>query len=343
MSHKSHKIAVLGGGSFGTAIANMLASNAYPVVLWMRNAQHAQQVQKERVNQRYLPGYKLAQSLQVSADLNACLQGVDTIFFAVPSGALQDLASQVSSRLEPEALVISTSKGICGADFMLPSQILEAAMPDVRIGVMSGPNLAKEIADYEITATVVASEDPTVCATIQRMLASNYFRVYANHDRFGVELAGALKNIYAIVAGIAEALKAGQNTKSVVLTRSLAEMRRFGTQLGADPMTFLGLSGVGDLYVTCTSPLSRNYQVGLALGEGKSLAQSVADVGQIAEGVNTTRLVKEKADSMGIYMPLASALYATLFEKQSIQGALRSMMLAEQNSDVDFMVTPNER
>jgi glycerol-3-phosphate dehydrogenase (NAD(P)+) len=120
-------------------------------------------------------------------------------------------------------------------------------------------------------------------------------------------------------------------------------MRRFGTQLGADPMTFLGLSGVGDLYVTCTSPLSRNYQVGLALGEGKSLAQSVADVGQIAEGVNTTRLVKEKADSMGIYMPLASALYATLFEKQSIQGALRSMMLAEQNSDVDFMVTPNER
>lgn len=226
---------------------------------------------------------------------------------------------------------------------MLPSQILEAAMPDVRIGVMSGPNLAKEIADYEITATVVASEDPTVCATIQGMLASNYFRVYANHDRFGVELAGALKNIYAIVAGIAEALKAGQNTKSVVLTRSLAEMRRFGTQLGADPMTFLGLSGVGDLYVTCTSPLSRNYQVGLALGGGKSLAQSIADVGQIAEGVNTTRLVKEKADAMGIYMPLASALYATLFEKQSIQGALRSMMLAEQNSDVDFMVTPNER
>lgn len=341
MDRKTRKVVVLGGGSFGTAIANMIAANGYPVILWMRDQANADRVQQQRVNQLYLPGYQLSPNLRVSADLNYCLADVDTVFFAVPSGALATLAEAMSGVLKPGTLIISTSKGIIGSEFMLPSQILEAALPGSRIGVMSGPNLAKEIADYEITATVVASQDPSICDSIQSMLASNYFRVYANHDRFGVELAGALKNIYAIIAGIAGALKAGQNTKSVVLTRSLAEMRRFGTQLGADPMTFLGLSGVGDLFVTCTSPLSRNYQVGLGLGFGKSLEQALADVGQIAEGVNTTKLVKEKADAMGTYMPLASALYATLFEGESIQGALRSMMLAEQNSDVDFMVKTN--
>ena len=211
------------------------------------------------------------------------------------------------------------------------------------MGVISGPNLAKEIAQFEITATVVASDNDALCRRVQGLLASKYFRVYANHDRYGVELAGALKNIYAIVAGIAEAMKVGPEYQECVLTRSLAEMSRFAVHLGANPMTFLGLSGVGDLYVTCTSPLSRNFRIGLAIGEGKSLDQAIKDVGQVAEGVNTTRLVKEKADLLGIYMPLASALYATLFEQRPIRESLSSMMLAEQNTDVEFMVKPNDR
>ena len=190
--------------------------------------------------------------------------------------------------------------------------------------------------------SVIASENAELCERIQALLGSRYFRVYANHDRYGVELAGALKNIYAIVAGIAEAMDAGQNTKAVVLTRSLAEMSRFAVKLGANPLTFLGLSGVGDLYVTCTSPLSRNFRVGQALGRGKSLEQAVSEVGQVAEGVNTTKLVKEKADNLGIYMPLASALYATLFEQRPIMESLQSMMLAEQNTDVEFMVNAND-
>ncbi len=155
-------------------------------------------------------------------------------------------------------------------------------------------------------------------------------------------MAGALKNIYAIVSGVTDAIGAGQNTKAVVLTRSLAEMSRFARELGANPMTFLGLSGIGDLYVTCTSPLSRNFRVGVALGQGKTLEQAVSDVGQIAEGVNTTKLVKERADELGIYMPLASALYATLFEQRPIDESLSTMMLSEQNMDVDFMVKSND-
>ena len=170
---------------------------------------------------------------------------------------------------------------------------------------------------------------------------SDYFRVYPNHDRFGVELAGALKNIYAIVAGIADAMGVGQNTKSVMLTRSLAEMSRFAVKFGANPLTFLGLSGIGDLYVTCSSPLSRNFRIGFALGSGQTLNDAVSKVGHIAEGVNTTRLVVEKAEELGLYMPLASALYATLFKQRPIKESLREMMLADQKKDVEFMVKSN--
>ncbi len=193
-------------------------------------------------------------------------------------------------------VVVSSAKGIEEGSFKLMSEILEEQLASTRIGVLSGPNLAREIAHQQITATVVASDQPEVCAIVQDILATAYFRVYANDDRYGVELAGALKNIYAIVAGIASALEVGQNTLSALITRSLAEMTRFAARLGADPMTFMGLAGVGDLIVTCTSPLSRNFRVGEALGQGLTLDEAVAKIGQVAEGVKTTRIVKEKAD-----------------------------------------------
>ena len=342
MAKNTTRVAVLGGGSFGTAIANMVATNEVPVTLWMRSEENAQKVAKNGENSAYLPGYKLNPSLNISSDLNAVVSSADVIFFAVPSSSFRALAGAVRDSVKPGAFLISTAKGIEPDSFMLPSQILEEQIPQCEIGVISGPNLAAEIAQYQITATVVASENTELCETVQGLLVSKYFRVYANQDRYGVELAGALKNIYAIVAGIAESLNAGQNTKSVVLTRSLAEMSRFAAKLGANPLTFLGLSGVGDLYVTCTSALSRNFRVGLELGKGKSLQVAVASVEQIAEGVNTTKLVKQKADELDIYMPLASALYATMFEGRSISDSLKMMMLAEQNTDVEFTVRAND-
>ena len=339
---KKHKVAVLGGGSFGTVVANMMAANNHDVTLWMRSKAGAQIIADCGENTRYLPGYRLHADLAISTDLKQAVSGCDTVFFAVPSSAFRKVANELSPWLPEGAMVISMAKGIEADTFMLPSQVLEQEISHCLVGVISGPNLAKEISQFAITATVVACENEQVCERAQQLLASDYFRVYANHDRYGVELAGALKNIYAIVAGIADAMNVGQNTKSVVLTRSLAEMSRFASQLGANPLTFLGLSGVGDLYVTCTSPLSRNFRVGMAIGNGKTLDQAVQHVGQVAEGVNTTKLVKEKADALGIYMPLASALYATLFEQRPIKESLRSMMLAEQSSDVDFMVTRND-
>lgn len=328
-------VAVLGGGSFGTAMANMIAANGHRVTLWMRDAEAAQQTAAQRCNQRYLPDYALVENLQVSADLAASLASAEVVFFAVPSRALRTLCQTAAVFVAPTAGLVSMAKGIEADSFLLPSQIIEQELPGHDIAVISGPNLAAEICQRQITATVVASDSAALCSEVQALIASSYFRVYANSDRFGVELAGALKNIYAIIAGIVAALGMGQNSRAVMLTRSLAEMSRFAVRLGADPMTFLGLSGVGDLYVTCSSPLSRNYRVGFELGRGSTLEQAVAAVGQTAEGVNTTQLVVAKAAELKIYMPLANALYASLFKGRSIDGLLRDMMNAEQSDDVD--------
>jgi len=335
---KTNKITVLGGGSFGTAIANMIASNGHPVTLWMRDAENARHCMAAGENTPYLPGYKLDPRLQVSADLEAALEGASVVFFSIPSKAFRGVCQQVAALIPAQTIVVSTVKGIEGDSFKLMSEVLAEELNQPRIGVISGPNLAQEVAAREITATVIASADQTVCQTVQDVLQTAFFRVYANSDMYGVELAGALKNIYAIAAGMAASLNVGQNTVGVLITRSLAEMTRFAAHLGADPMTFLGLSGVGDLFVTCASDLSRNYRIGYALGEGKSLEQAIEDVGQVAEGVNTTRIVKEKAEQLGINMPLASGLYDVMFKGGSLPRVLLRVMLSEQPDDVEFRV-----
>jgi glycerol-3-phosphate dehydrogenase (NAD(P)+) len=332
------KIAVLGGGSFGTAIANMIASNGYTANLWMRDENNAESCRRNGVNQPYLPEYQLDARLDITSNMASALSGAGLVFFSIPSKSFRAVVQQAAPFIAAGTIVVSTAKGIEEGSFKLMSQILEEELAEARVGVISGPNLAAEIAQKQITATVIASEHEEVCSTVQQLLATRYFRVYANDDRFGVELAGALKNIYAIEAGIASALNLGQNTVSVLLTRSLAEMTRFAARMGADPMTFLGLSGVGDLFVTCTSKLSRNFRVGEALGRGLSLEDAVASIGQVAEGVKTTRIVKEKADELGVYMPLASALYDLLYRQLSVQEVMGRMMLSEQSDDVEFRV-----
>lgn len=335
---QDQKIVVLGGGSFGTAVANMMASNGHSVVLWMRNRERAESCQRDRVNRYYLPDYTLDDHLSITSDLAAALGGAELVFFSIPSAAFRQVAKDAAPFIQPGCVVISTAKGIEAATFTLMSDILEQELDQPRVGVISGPNLAREVVDQEITATVIASADPGVCELVQTLLTTPYFRVYSNPDVYGVELAGALKNIYAIEAGMATTMGLGQNTMSVLITRSLAEMTRFAAVLGADPMTFLGLSGVGDLFVTCTSPLSRNFRIGQALAKGKTIAEAAEEIGQVAEGVNTTRIVKEKADELGVYMPLASGLYGVMFEGKSIARVLHDMMQSEKTDDVEFRV-----
>jgi glycerol-3-phosphate dehydrogenase (NAD(P)+) len=338
MTEYKNNITILGGGSFGTVVANMIAANGHHTTLWMRDVERAQECARCHENERYLPGYALDDRLQITADLGSALSGVDLIFVSVPSKGFREVCRQAAAYIKPGTMVISTAKGIEGESFKLMSEILEEELNQPIIGVLSGPNLAHEIVRKELTATVVASADQGLCDKVQETLSTGFFRVYTNHDMFGVELAGALKNIYAIAAGVAAAMNLGQNTVSMLITRSLAEMARFASKLGADPMTFIGLSGVGDLFVTCSSPLSRNYRIGQALGRGKTLDQAIGEVGQVAEGVNTTHSVKLKADQLDVYMPLATALYNVMFNKVSVRAVVQNMMISAQSEDVEFRI-----
>ncbi|TBW09038.1 NAD(P)H-dependent glycerol-3-phosphate dehydrogenase [Azotobacter chroococcum] len=331
-------IAVLGGGSFGTALANLLAENGHAVRLWMRDPAQAEAIRTQRENPRYLKGIKVLPGVEPVTDLAATIAGSELIFVVLPSSALRQVLQPVSGLLAGKMLV-STTKGIEAQSFKLMSQIIEEIAPQARIGVLSGPNLAREIAEHALTATVIASEDEALCRAVQAVLHGRTFRVYASGDRFGAELGGALKNVYAIMAGMAASLGMGENTKSMLVTRALAEMTRFAVRLGANPMTFLGLAGVGDLIVTCTSPKSRNYQVGYALGQGLSLEEAVARLGEVAEGVNTLRVLKAKAEELGVYMPLVAGLHAILFEGRTLAQVIEALMTGEPKTDVDFIST----
>lgn len=336
------KVAVLGGGSFGTIIANMVAENGFQVSHWMRDQQRVDEIIATRENSRYLPGYKLAESLVPTSDMQRALDGAQLVIVSIPSHSFRKVVKQASEWLQPSQMLISTTKGIEADTFSLMSEILRDELPQGRIGVLSGPNLAKEVAQRQLTATVIASEDAELREHAQKVLHSAYFRVYASSDTYGVELGGTLKNIYAIAAGLSAAMGMGENTKSMLMTRSLAEMSRFAVCMGANPMTFIGLAGVGDLIVTCMSPLSRNYRVGYALGEGKTLDQAVEALGQVAEGVNTLKQVKTKAQEMDVYMPLVWGLYEVVFNHAPVAEVVKTLMLNEQSTDVEFVLPRDE-
>ena len=309
MSSSGKHVTVLGGGSFGTAIANILADNGNQVSLWMRSEESVKDILSKNENVRYLPGVALNPQILPTTDILSSVENADIIFIAIPSSSFPNVVNTIKPSLNNNQVLVSTTKGIQAEGFRLMSQILKEETRCEHIGVLSGPNLAKEVT--------------------------------ANSDMYGVELGGALKNIYAITAGMASAMGMGDNTKSMLITRSLAEMSRFAEKMGANPLTFLGLAGVGDLYVTCTSPLSRNFQVGQALAQGHSLEETLQNLGGTAEGVNTTRLVKEKADGMNVYMPLVNGLYEILFKNGQVKEVIKRLMLGEQNTDVEFVLPLN--
>lgn len=331
------KIAVLGGGSFGTAMANLSSKNGCQVTLWVRDKRSVKSMQKTHINKKYLPDHKLDERLQFTHDLQAAVKGKDLIFVAVPSAAFRETLQKIAPFISAQAIV-SLTKGMEKDTFALMSDVIADELPNVAFGVMSGPNLAKEIMNNMPSATVIASQSAALRLAVQKALHSAFFRVFASDDLIGVELGGALKNIYAIAMGMAAAYDIGENTKAMILTRALAEMSRFGVQAGANPLTFLGLSGVGDLYATCSSTLSRNYQIGNMLGRGMSLDQAIKKLGQTAEGINTIQQVNEKAMKAGIYMPITHALHDIIYEDKAPLGVALNLMEAGFRSDVEFVM-----
>ena len=340
---KAKNVAVLGGGSFGTVIANIIAQNGHNTLLWMRDAEQVEILNRDRENLIYLPGFTLHEKIKAIQSLEMAVEDADMVFVAVPSSGFRDVVKKMQPFVKDGVILVSLTKGIEAGTFKLMSQILSEEIPNAKVAVVSGPNLAKEIASSSPTGSVVASTDAKVRTLVQKTLRSLTFRVYANDDMLGVELGGSLKNIYAILAGMAESRGMGHNTNSMLVTRSLTEMARFGLALGADPMTFLGLSGVGDLIVTCSTPLSRNFRVGKALGEGKSVEAILAELGQVAEGVNTLKPVVEKAKSLNIEMPLAQGLYEIIYNNQDIEHIISSLLLEERGLDVEFVAGEAKR
>lgn len=332
------KVAVLGGGSFGTVIANLAASNGCATTLWLRDPQQLADMRESHENTRYLPGFLLSPELQFSDDLQATVAAADLIFVSIPSKAFRSVVRAARPAFRAGQMLVSTTKGIEKESFALMSEILRDESGLDRIGVLSGPNLAKEIMARQLAGTVIASLDEDLRDTVHGALSSPFFRVFSNTDTYGVELSGALKNIYAVASGMAAAHKLGENARAMLLTRSLAEMSRFAVHLGANPLTFLGLAGVGDLIATCSSSLSRNYQVGLAIGQGQTLEEIVEELEQTAEGINTIQMVKHKADELGIRMPLVSGLYEIIFNGRSLYDVVLAMMLSSQSSDVEFVL-----
>lgn len=331
------RVTVLGGGSFGTAMANTAARNGCDTMIWIRNPDVADAINQTHLNQHYLPDFVLEQNLRAESDLQTAVRDRDIILVAIPSHSFRSVLQQIKPFITSQA-VISLTKGIEAQSFSFMSDIIRAELPEVPYGVLSGPNLAKEIVAGQPAGTVIASQSELVRYAVQQALHSALFRVFASDDVHGVELGGALKNIYAVAMGIAAAYNVGENTKSMLLTRALAEMSRFAVKLGANPLTFLGLSGVGDLFATCNSPLSRNYQVGYALGKGKTLEQATTELGQTAEGINTIIQVRKRAEELNVYMPITAALYAVVFEGAPPLSVAVSMMKTGQRSDVEFVL-----
>ena len=331
------RLAFLGGGSFGTAMANLAARNGCDTTLWVRNKRTVKAMAKTQTNKKYLPGHKLDDRLKYSHDLAAAVKDKDIIFIAVPGLAFRETLKNIAPFISGQSIV-SLTKGMEKDTFALMSDIIKEELPEVNFGVMSGPNLAIEIMKNMPSATVIASESEPLRHAVQAALHSAFFRVFASDDVKGVELGGALKNIYAIAMGMAAAYEVGENTKAMILTRALAEMSRFGVEAGANPLTFLGLSGVGDLYATCNSELSRNFRIGNMLGRGMNIDAAVKKLGQTAEGVNTIQQVHEKATREGIYMPITHALYAVIYEDKAALGVALHLMEAGFRSDVEFVM-----
>lgn len=335
-----YRVAILGGGSFATAIGNIAADNGCNVSLWLRDDEVASNINEYHINSRYLENYPLNKSLKATTEsAGALVRDADVIFLAVPSKACLSVLRQIKGNIHDDHMIVSCTKGVHADGFLMMSQLIARETGCRKIGVLSGPNLAKEILERQVSGAVIASESGHVRSRVQKMLSCDYFRVYGNQDVFGVELAGALKNIYAIASGMAGAMGSGENTRAMLITRSLAEMSRFAKQMGGKLSTFLGLAGIGDLIVTCSTPLSRNYRVGYQIANGVNASDAMNNLGQVAEGINTIKIVKEKADELGIDMPILAALYSVLFEDMPIAGALDILLKFESTSESELDIT----
>jgi glycerol-3-phosphate dehydrogenase (NAD(P)+) len=332
------KLAVVGAGSWGTAIADLLAGKGYPVSLWAFEKEVKDHIQKFRENKIFLPNHQLSPHISVSNDLSKVVSGKNLVVIVVPSHVMRSVAKKMAGHLSDNIILISASKGIEQKTHLTMSGVIKENIPSVHadhLAVISGPSFAKEVAQKIPTSVTVACKNPEIAALVQHLFATPYFRVYRSEDIVGIELGGSVKNVIAIAAGISDGLGLGLNTRAALITRGMTEIRRLGLNLGANPRTFTGLAGFGDLVLTCTGNLSRNYTVGIKLGKGQKLQQILAEMRMVAEGVKTAKSVYNFSRKLGVEMPICHEVYRILYEDLAPKKAVYRLMTRTLKEELD--------
>jgi glycerol-3-phosphate dehydrogenase (NAD(P)+) len=320
---------VIGGGSFGTAIAQLLAGKGYETRIWAREPELVTAINQGHENTIYMPGYKLAPTLSATGDLKEALDKSELVVSATPSHVTRDVMGRAAAFIPPHVPIVTVSKGIEQGTLLTMTEVLEAVLPDPMhpyIAVLSGPSFAKELMEKLPTAVSIAANWDKVGQRVQEAFSSDFFRAYTSRDVIGVQYGGALKNVIAIAAGVADGMGFGHNTRAALITRGLAEIARLAVKRGANPLTLSGLAGMGDLVLTCTGELSRNRTVGVALGKGRTLKEILAETKQVAEGVKTAVSARDLAEKHKVEMPITDQIYAIVHEDKSAKLALKELM-----------------
>jgi glycerol-3-phosphate dehydrogenase (NAD(P)+) len=331
------RIGVVGAGSWGTALANLLAVNGFEIDLWVYETDVCDQITNERENKVFLPGFTLEPNLNATNDIEKVVRDKDILLLVVPSHLMRETGNKISKMVSKDCIIVTASKGIENVTHLTMVDIIKETIghiPEKNLCVLSGPSFAKEVAQKLPTVVTVASKDIVVAEYIQHIFANPYFRVYTNNDTVGVELGGAIKNVIAIAAGITDGLGLGLNTRAALITRGLVEMKRLGDVLGANPHTFAGLSGVGDLLLTCTGSLSRNHTVGFKLGSGKKLKEILSEMRMVAEGVKTTKSVYNLSKKLGIELPICDEIYNIIYNDEDPAASVQRLMTRALNTEI---------
>ena len=333
------RVAVVGAGSWGTAVAALAASNA-PTVLWARRPDLAEEIRRHHTNGTYLPEAKLPEGLDATSELEQAVSGSDVVVMGVPSHGFREILEGVAPHIGGGVPVVSLTKGVEQETLKRMTELIAEILPGNPAGVLTGPNLAREVVAGQPAASVIALSDESLAAELQPIFSTPTFRVYTNPDVTGAEVAGALKNVMAIAAGMADGMGLGDNAKAALITRGLAELTRLGIALGGQPLTFAGLAGIGDLVATCMSQQSRNRHVGEELGKGRSIEEIVADMKMVAEGVKTSRAVVGLAAANDVDMPIAAQVVAVLYEGQTPAEGLLSLMSRDPKQELHGITVP---
>lgn len=333
-----HNIGVIGGGSWGTALAILLSKKGYNIDLWIRNEEQCKEINNSRENIKYLPGVVIPNNVFVTSNLAQALDNKDLIVLAVPSHAVRETLISAKEHVKKEQIFVNVAKGIENDTLLRVSQIVHEIVPQAKYGILSGPSHAEEVARDVPTTVVAASEEKEVAEYIQDVFMTPKFRVYTNPDVIGVELGGSLKNVIALGAGISDGLGYGDNTKAALMTRGIIEMARLGEKMGANKLTFAGLAGFGDLIVTCTSMHSRNRRAGILIGEGKSIDEAIKTVGMVVEGIKTAKSAYQLSQKYNSSMPIVKEIYEVLYEGKDVKNSVINLMLRDKKHEMEDIV-----